>query len=88
MIEGKPLCTKFIFVCILCPDARFSFLPSPPYLRLKDIKNAELALYELSRVIALEPNSPEVYEQRAEVRALKASHQALLLTENEGTLGL
>ena len=36
----------------------------------QDIKNADLALFELSRVITLEPNWPEVYEQRAEVRAL------------------
>uniref|UniRef100_A0A9J8CHI9 Tetratricopeptide repeat domain 13 n=1 Tax=Cyprinus carpio carpio TaxID=630221 RepID=A0A9J8CHI9_CYPCA len=36
-------------------------------LSLKDIKNADLALYELSRVIALEPSRPEVYEQRAEI---------------------
>eukprot|EP00064_Thunnus_orientalis_P019513 superscaffoldBa00004912_g19635 len=34
---------------------------------LQDIKNADLALYELNRVITLEPNWPEVYEQRAEV---------------------
>uniref|UniRef100_W5NFJ0 Tetratricopeptide repeat domain 13 n=1 Tax=Lepisosteus oculatus TaxID=7918 RepID=W5NFJ0_LEPOC len=34
---------------------------------LQDIKNADLALYELSRVITLEPNRPEVYEQRAEL---------------------
>ncbi|XP_070400024.1 tetratricopeptide repeat protein 13 isoform X2 [Nothobranchius furzeri] len=34
---------------------------------LQDIKNADLALYELNRVIALEPNWPEVYEQRAEI---------------------
>lgn len=34
----------------------------------QDIKNADLALYELNRVITLEPNWPEVYEQRAEVR--------------------
>ncbi|XP_065125037.1 tetratricopeptide repeat protein 13 isoform X2 [Paramisgurnus dabryanus] len=34
---------------------------------LQDIKNADLALYELSRVISLEPNRPEVYEQRAEI---------------------
>ncbi|XP_058248006.1 tetratricopeptide repeat protein 13 isoform X3 [Hemibagrus wyckioides] len=34
---------------------------------LQDIKNADLALYELSRVITLEPNRPEVYEQRAEI---------------------
>ncbi|XP_021467633.2 tetratricopeptide repeat protein 13 isoform X4 [Oncorhynchus mykiss] len=34
---------------------------------LQDIKNADLALFELSRVIALEPNRPEVYEQRAEI---------------------
>ncbi|KPP73727.1 tetratricopeptide repeat protein 13-like [Scleropages formosus] len=33
---------------------------------LQDIKNADLALYELSRVIALKPSHPEVYEQRAE----------------------
>lgn len=33
----------------------------------QDIKNADLALYELNRVITLEPNWPEVYEQRAEV---------------------
>lgn len=31
------------------------------------MKNAELALFELSRVISLEPDHPEVYEQRAEV---------------------
>uniref|UniRef100_A0A8C5R2L3 Tetratricopeptide repeat domain 13 n=1 Tax=Leptobrachium leishanense TaxID=445787 RepID=A0A8C5R2L3_9ANUR len=34
---------------------------------LHDIKNAELALFDLSRVISLEPNRPEVYEQRAEI---------------------
>uniref|UniRef100_A0A4W5N1X8 Tetratricopeptide repeat domain 13 n=1 Tax=Hucho hucho TaxID=62062 RepID=A0A4W5N1X8_9TELE len=34
---------------------------------LQDIKNADLALFELSRVITLEPNRPEVYEQRAEI---------------------
>ncbi|XP_073413741.1 tetratricopeptide repeat protein 13 isoform X2 [Dendrobates tinctorius] len=34
---------------------------------LQDIKNAELALFELSRVISLEPEHPEVYEQRAEI---------------------
>uniref|UniRef100_A0A671VHF0 Tetratricopeptide repeat domain 13 n=1 Tax=Sparus aurata TaxID=8175 RepID=A0A671VHF0_SPAAU len=34
---------------------------------LQDIKNADLALYELNRVITLEPNWPEVYEQRAEI---------------------
>ncbi|XP_018597890.1 tetratricopeptide repeat protein 13 isoform X2 [Scleropages formosus] len=34
---------------------------------LQDIKNADLALYELSRVIALKPSHPEVYEQRAEI---------------------
>ncbi|TRY81312.1 hypothetical protein DNTS_005240 [Danionella cerebrum] len=34
---------------------------------LQDIKNADLALYELSRVIALEPGRQEVYEQRAEI---------------------
>ncbi|XP_074846296.1 tetratricopeptide repeat protein 13 isoform X2 [Carettochelys insculpta] len=34
---------------------------------LHDINNAELALYELSRVISLEPARPEVYEQRAEI---------------------
>ncbi|KAM9495795.1 tetratricopeptide repeat protein 13 isoform 2-T2 [Clarias gariepinus] len=34
---------------------------------LQDIKNADLALYELSRVITLEPNRPEVYEHRAEI---------------------
>uniref|UniRef100_A0A8C8I076 Tetratricopeptide repeat domain 13 n=2 Tax=Oncorhynchus TaxID=8016 RepID=A0A8C8I076_ONCTS len=33
----------------------------------KDIKNADMALFELSRVITLEPNRPEVYEQRAEI---------------------
>lgn len=31
------------------------------------MKNAELALFELSRVVSLEPDHPEVYEQRAEV---------------------
>ncbi|XP_069786941.1 tetratricopeptide repeat protein 13 isoform X7 [Narcine bancroftii] len=34
---------------------------------LQDIRNAELALLELNRVIALEPNAPEVFEQRAEI---------------------
>ncbi|XP_030354903.1 tetratricopeptide repeat protein 13 isoform X6 [Strigops habroptila] len=34
---------------------------------LQDMKNAELALFELSRVISLEPDHPEVYEQRAEI---------------------
>ncbi|XP_030412707.1 tetratricopeptide repeat protein 13 isoform X4 [Gopherus evgoodei] len=34
---------------------------------LHDINNAELALYELSRVISLEPDHPEVFEQRAEI---------------------
>ncbi|XP_042541921.1 tetratricopeptide repeat protein 13 isoform X2 [Dipodomys spectabilis] len=34
---------------------------------LHDIKNAELALFELSRVIALEPDRPEVFEKRAEI---------------------
>ncbi|XP_054852380.1 tetratricopeptide repeat protein 13 [Eublepharis macularius] len=34
---------------------------------LHDIKNAEIALFELSRVISLEPDLPEVYEQRAEI---------------------
>lgn len=34
---------------------------------LHDINNAELALYELSRVISLEPDRPEVFEQRAEI---------------------
>ncbi|XP_013849190.1 tetratricopeptide repeat protein 13 isoform X3 [Sus scrofa] len=34
---------------------------------LHDVKNAELALFELSRVITLEPDRPEVFEQRAEI---------------------
>eukprot|EP00075_Anas_platyrhynchos_P019819 XP_027309072.1 tetratricopeptide repeat protein 13 [Anas platyrhynchos] len=34
---------------------------------LHDVKNAELALFELSRVISLEPDHPEVFEQRAEI---------------------
>uniref|UniRef100_H3B7C2 Tetratricopeptide repeat domain 13 n=2 Tax=Latimeria chalumnae TaxID=7897 RepID=H3B7C2_LATCH len=34
---------------------------------LHDMKNAELALLELSRVIALEPNQPDVFEQRAKI---------------------
>ncbi|XP_075452694.1 tetratricopeptide repeat protein 13 isoform X3 [Ascaphus truei] len=34
---------------------------------LHDIKNAELALFELSRVISMEPDHPEVFEQRAEI---------------------
>ncbi|XP_066467504.1 tetratricopeptide repeat protein 13 isoform X2 [Tiliqua scincoides] len=34
---------------------------------LHDIKNAELALFELSRVISLAPDYPEVFEQRAEI---------------------
>lgn len=33
----------------------------------KDIKNAEHALFELSRVISLAPDHPEVFEHRAEV---------------------
>lgn len=44
-------------------------------LCVQDIKNADLALYELNRVITLEPNWPEVYEQRAEVRP-NPVHQA------------
>ncbi|XP_027260632.1 tetratricopeptide repeat protein 13 isoform X9 [Cricetulus griseus] len=43
---------------------------------LHDIKNAELALFELSRVIALEPDRPEVFEQRAE-EAIEAFKEAL-----------
>lgn len=42
--------------------------PPLPLFPCQDIKNADLALYELNRVITLEPNWPEVYEQRAEVR--------------------
>ncbi|XP_019335375.1 tetratricopeptide repeat protein 13 isoform X2 [Alligator mississippiensis] len=34
---------------------------------LHDIKNTELALFELSRVISVEPDCPEVFEQRAEI---------------------
>ncbi|NXA19429.1 TTC13 protein, partial [Ibidorhyncha struthersii] len=34
---------------------------------LHDMKNAELALFEFSRVISLEPDHPEVFEQRAEI---------------------
>ncbi|KAJ7342230.1 hypothetical protein JRQ81_009754 [Phrynocephalus forsythii] len=34
---------------------------------LLDIKNAELALFELTRVISLAPDHPEVFEQRAEI---------------------
>ncbi|KAH0622475.1 hypothetical protein JD844_024820 [Phrynosoma platyrhinos] len=34
---------------------------------LHDIKNAELALFDLSRVISLAPDHPEVFEQRAEI---------------------
>ncbi|XP_039770733.1 tetratricopeptide repeat protein 13 isoform X2 [Ornithorhynchus anatinus] len=34
---------------------------------LHDVKNAELALFELSRVVALEPDRPDVLEQRAEI---------------------
>nr|XP_033791562.1 tetratricopeptide repeat protein 13 isoform X2 [Geotrypetes seraphini] len=34
---------------------------------LHDIKNAEFALFELNQVINLEPDHPEVYEQRAEI---------------------
>lgn len=41
---------------------------SPLVSPYQDIKNADLALYELNRVITLEPNWPEVYEQRAEVK--------------------
>lgn len=37
------------------------------FLSFQDVKNAELALFELSRVISLEPDHPEVFEQRAEV---------------------
>lgn len=62
-------CEWPFFCC--CPgssnrgDTVSSFL-----LLWKDIKNADLALFELSRVITLEPNRPEVYEQRAEVRIM------------------
>ncbi|XP_070590028.1 tetratricopeptide repeat protein 13 isoform X4 [Erythrolamprus reginae] len=35
--------------------------------RQLDIKNAELALFELNRVINLAPDHPEVFEQRAEI---------------------
>ncbi|XP_058022955.1 tetratricopeptide repeat protein 13 isoform X2 [Ahaetulla prasina] len=35
--------------------------------RQHDIKNAELALFELNRVINLAPDHPEVFEQRAEI---------------------
>lgn len=39
-----------------------------PYFSVfQDMKNAELALFELSRVVSLEPDHPEVFEQRAEV---------------------
>lgn len=37
------------------------------------MKNAELALFELSRVISLEPDHPEVFEQRAEVSIFSLS---------------
>ncbi|XP_044532070.1 tetratricopeptide repeat protein 13 isoform X7 [Gracilinanus agilis] len=43
---------------------------------LQDIKNAELALFELSRVITLEPDRPEVFEQRAE-EAIESFKEAL-----------
>ncbi|KAM6218331.1 tetratricopeptide repeat protein 13 isoform 7-T7 [Rhynchocyon petersi] len=43
---------------------------------LHDIKNAELALFELSRVITLEPDHPEVFEQRAE-EAIESFKEAL-----------
>ncbi|XP_068837968.1 tetratricopeptide repeat protein 13 isoform X7 [Capricornis sumatraensis] len=43
---------------------------------LHDIKNAELALFELSRVITLEPDRPEVFEQRAE-EAIESFKEAL-----------
>lgn len=38
------------------------------------MKNAELALFEFSRVISLEPDHPEVFEQRAEVSIFVYSH--------------
>ncbi|XP_039220344.1 tetratricopeptide repeat protein 13 isoform X4 [Crotalus tigris] len=38
-----------------------------PGLGNLDIKNAELALFELNRVINLAPDHPEVFEQRAEI---------------------
>ncbi|XP_065750153.1 tetratricopeptide repeat protein 13 isoform X7 [Phocoena phocoena] len=43
---------------------------------LHDIKNAELSLFELSRVITLEPDRPEVFEQRAE-EAIESFKEAL-----------
>uniref|UniRef100_A0A4X1UC16 Tetratricopeptide repeat domain 13 n=1 Tax=Sus scrofa TaxID=9823 RepID=A0A4X1UC16_PIG len=43
---------------------------------LHDVKNAELALFELSRVITLEPDRPEVFEQRAE-EAIESFKEAL-----------
>lgn len=53
--------------CNCPPPLLFPFSLSPR----QDIKNADLALYELNRVITLEPNWPEVYEQRAEVRLVR-----------------
>ncbi|MGH0163162.1 UNVERIFIED_CONTAM: hypothetical protein FKN15_044266 [Acipenser sinensis] len=52
---------------------------------LQDIKNADLALFELSRVITLAPNRPEVYEQRAEEYelALEDFQQSLELKKNQ-----
>ncbi|KAG9484125.1 hypothetical protein GDO78_009828 [Eleutherodactylus coqui] len=52
---------------------------------LQDIKNAELALFELSRVISLEPDRPEVFEQRAEdyVTAHEDFQRSLELNQNQ-----
>lgn len=57
--------SSFHFLLVL-PSAKCNSLLSP--CLCQDIKNADLALFELNRVITLEPNWPEVYEQRAEVR--------------------
>lgn len=42
-------------------------IPKLIFIIFQDIKNAELALFELNRVINLAPDHPEVFEQRAEV---------------------
>ncbi|XP_026560952.1 tetratricopeptide repeat protein 13 isoform X3 [Pseudonaja textilis] len=47
--------------------------------RQHDIKNAELALFELNRVINLAPDHPEVFEQRAEIlSSLGRTSEALI----------
>ena len=66
----KSLATSpaWVWPTVHCIYGFMSVTPEAWALCAQDIKNADLALYELNRVITLEPNWPEVYEQRAEVR--------------------